>query len=68
MMAAKLVVEVKVEAYQKETGHYPDSITVLSFTNSPQEIAILPELNKIRYRRTADGYALGWDGSYVYSR
>jgi len=65
MIAVRLVVEEKVEAYQKVNGHYPDSIAVLSFTNSPQEIAMLPDLKKIRYRRTADGYyAIGWDGVY----
>jgi len=68
MTAVKLVVEHKVEAYHQATGHYPDSIAVLSFTNSPQEIEMASDLRKIRYRRTADSYAVGWDSAYGYSR
>ena len=68
MNAVKLVVEQKVEAYHQATGHYPDSIAVLSFTNSPQEIEMASDLRKIRYRRTADSYAVGWDSAYGYSR
>ncbi|GDY18759.1 hypothetical protein LBMAG56_01040 [Verrucomicrobiota bacterium] len=68
MMAVKLLVVEKVEAYQRANSHYPDSIAVLSFTNSSQEIEMLPDLEKIRYRRTASGYAVGWDGVYGFSR
>ena len=68
MMAVTLVVDKKVEAYKKANGHYPDSIDVLSFTNSPQEIEMLPDLKKIRYRHTQSDYAVGWDGEYGYSR
>ena len=68
MTEVKLVVMQKVEAYHEATGRYPDSIDVLSFTNSPQEIGMLPDLKKIRYRRTPSDYAVGWDGVYGYSR
>jgi type II secretory pathway pseudopilin PulG len=68
MVEVKLVVMQKVEAYRQATGHYPDSIDVLSFTNSQQEIEMLPDLKKIRYRRTPSDYAVGWDGVYGYSR
>jgi len=62
--AVRLVVRDKVEAYYKSHGQYPDSITILSFTKSPQEMEILPDLRKIRYRRTETGYSVGWVGDY----
>lgn len=68
MYEVKSVVEQKVEAYYQVTGHYPDSIAVLSFTNSPQEIEMASDLQKIRYRRTRDSYAVGWDGEYGWHR
>lgn len=68
MYEVKAVVQQKLEAYHQVTGHYPDSIEVLTFTNSLQEIAMLPDLKKIRYRRVDSNYAVGWDGVYVYSR
>jgi type II secretory pathway pseudopilin PulG len=68
MTTVKSVVEEKVEAYRKANGHYPDSLAVLSFTNSPQEIEMLPDLKKIRYRRTDADYVVGWDGVYGWSR
>jgi len=49
MYEVKAVVEKKLEAYQQATGHYPDTIDVLIFTNSPEEIAMLPDLKKIRF-------------------
>ena len=64
MMVVKLAVEQKLEAYHQANGHYPDSIAVLSFTNSPQEAGMLPDLKKIRYRLTKSDYAVGWDGDY----
>ncbi len=64
MMAVKRVVMEKLEAYQELHGQYPDSIAVLSFTNSPEEIGMLPDLKKIRYRRTKSGYSVGWIGDY----
>jgi hypothetical protein len=68
MYEVKAVVEQKLEAYHQTTGHYPDSIDVLTFTNSPDEIAMLPDLKKIRYRRTPTDYSVGWDGVYGYLR
>jgi len=53
-----------VEAYYKTHAQYPDSIAALSFTNSPRETDILPDLRKIRYRRTESGYSVGWVGDY----
>jgi len=68
MTALKLVIMEKVEAYEKVNGHYPDSLAVLSFTNSPREIEMASDLPKIRYRLTPSGYGVGWDGEYGYAR
>jgi len=68
MYEVKAVVMQKVEAYHQATGHYPNSLDVLSFTNSPQEIEMLPDLKKIRYRRTLSDFAVGWDGEYGHHR
>ena len=68
MTALKLLVVEKVEAYERASGHYPDSLAVLSFTNSPREIEMASDLKKIRYRRTPSGYGVGWDGEYGYAR
>jgi type II secretory pathway pseudopilin PulG len=64
MTSVKLVVQQKLEAYHEANGRYPDSIDVLSFTNSSQETGMLLDLKKIRYRRTDSGYSVGWDGVY----
>jgi len=68
MLEIKAVLMQKLEAYHEANGRYPDSIGVLSFTNSPQEIGMLPDLKKIRYRRTQTDYSIGWDGEYGWSR
>ena len=69
MMLVKSIVRQKVDAYERKNGQYPDSLSVLSFTNSPQELEIASEVsNNISYRRTLQGYAIGWDGPYVHSR
>jgi type II secretory pathway pseudopilin PulG len=68
MTALRLVVVEKVEAYEKANGRYPDSLAVLSFTNSPREIEMATDLPKIRYRLTPSGYGVGWDGKYGYAR
>ncbi len=52
MEALRLLVIEKLESYEKANGHYPDSLAVLSFTNSQREIEMSSELNKIRYRLT----------------
>ena|SRR5215469_16303784 len=64
MMFVKRAVEEKVETYKQATGHYPDSMAALSFTNSPQEIEMIPDLKKIRYRHTGTSYDVGYDGTY----
>jgi hypothetical protein len=64
MTTVKLVVTQKLEAYYRAKGQYPDSLDVLSFTNSPQEIQMQPELKKIWYRHTSSNYDIGWDGQY----
>jgi hypothetical protein len=64
MSAVRLVVEQKLEAYHQAYGYYPDSIGVLSFTNSPEEVGMIPDLKKIRYRHTQSGYSVGWVGVY----
>ena len=68
MYQVKALVEQKIEAYHQATGHYPGSIDDLSFTNSAEEIGMSPDLKKIRYRRTASDYRVGWDGDNVYLR
>lgn len=69
MYEIKAVLQQKLEAYHEANGRYPDSIDVLSFTNSPQEIGMLSDLKKkVRYRLTKTDYAIGWDGEYVTSR
>ena len=57
----------KLEAYQEATGNYPDSKDLISFTNSPQEIEMLPDIEKINYRRTQSGYAIRYDGESFHS-
>ncbi|SRR5258706_4634004 len=54
-------VEQKLEAYHESTGYYPESMDVLTFSSSPKEIRMLPDLKKIRYRRTPSNYAIRWD-------
>jgi hypothetical protein len=66
VMAAETMLVGKLEDYQKASGHYPDSTEVLSFTNSPEEIQMLPDVQRIQYRRTESGYALRYDGIYGY--
>jgi len=56
MMAAETMLIGKLKNYHRMNGHYPDSTKALSFTNSPQEIQMLPEVRRIQYRRTAQGY------------
>ncbi len=68
MTALKLIVIEKVEAYQQSNGHYPDSLALLSFTNTSREIELASDLPKIRYRLTRTGYGVGWDGTYGYAR
>jgi len=67
LTALKLVVIQEVEAYHQATGHYPDSLDSLSFTNHHVTLR-RSDLKKIRYRRTPSDYAVGWDGEYSWSR
>ena len=64
MTALRSLVVEKIEAYEKTNGHYPDSLAVLSFTNSPREVEMASELRKIRFFLTPSGYVVGWDGDY----
>jgi len=66
MMAAQTMLVGKLEDYQRANGHYPNSTEALSFTNSPQEIQMLPDIRRIQYRCTQSGYALRYDGIYGY--
>ena len=66
IMSAQTALVGKLEAYQRANGHYPDSTDSLSFTNSSQEIQMLPDIRRIQYRRTESGYALRYDGIYGY--
>jgi hypothetical protein len=51
----------KLEVYQLTNGHYPDTIAVLSFTNSALEIQRLPDIRQVQYRRTKSGYTLQYN-------
>ena len=64
MMAIEMKLIEKLQAYKEASGIYPDSIAMLSFTNSPQELEMLPELQKIRYSSSKTNYYLGWVGLY----
>ena len=55
------IVNQKKWAYHATNGYYPSSIDILSFTNSPQEIDILPDLKKIRYRITRTDFVVRWE-------
>jgi len=64
MMAVEMKLIEKLQAYKEASGIYPDSIAMLSFTNSPQELEMLPDLQKIRYSSSKTNYYLGWVGLY----
>lgn len=55
---AEDILERKLEVYHLATGHYPDGISALSFTNSDIEEQMLPDIQKIRYERTQHGYKI----------
>jgi hypothetical protein len=57
----------KLEVYHMAHGCYPDSVAVLSFTNSGLEIQMLPEIKQIKYERTQSGYTLKYDSILGYS-
>lgn len=58
--------EAKLAAYQRAKGEYPDSLQLLSFTNSSQEVQMLPDIRKINYRHTQSGYVLSYEGESGY--
>jgi len=58
--------EAKLAAYRRATGEYPDSLQLLSFTNSSQEVQMLPGIRKISYRHTKSGYVLSYEGASGY--
>ena len=64
MMAIETNLFEKLAAYKEASGHYPDSIAELSFTNSPQELELLPDLQKIRYTSNGTNFYLGYVGLY----
>ncbi len=61
--AAVSRVQKKLEAYRGANGQYPDSLEALAFTNSPQEMRLLPLVHKMTYRRLESGYELSY-GSF----
>src|SRR5436853_4202619 len=58
--AAQNKVVEKLSAYYGTNGHYPESLQVLTFTNSPEEIKMLPDVRKMTYGRTKSGYAISY--------
>ena len=65
MEAAMMILIEKLKEYQRASGHYPVSTEALSFTNSPQEIQMLPNVRRIQYQLTEQGYALRYDSVYT---
>jgi len=47
---AQRAIFAKLEAYEKDHGHYPESLDALSFTNTPAERELLSEVKKFQYR------------------
>ena len=58
--------EEKLAAYQRVNGVYPDSLELLSFTNSTLELAMLPDVRKIDYQHTQVGYVLLYESASGY--
>ncbi len=58
--------EAKLAAYHRAKGEYPDSLQLLSFTNSAQEAQMLPDIQKISYQHTPSGYVLFYEGASGY--
>jgi hypothetical protein len=60
--AAQRAIVAKLEAYEQEHGRYPESLRALSFTNTPAERELSPEVDKFQYRIDEHGtYALSYD-------
>jgi len=59
--AVQIRLQAQLDAYQREHGSYPDSLQVLTFTNSSQDIQML---QKMSYHHTQTGYTLSYDGSF----
>ena len=51
----------RLDAYNRVTGHYPDSLAAITSTNTA-EVQLLTDLPKIAYQRTQSGYVLSYTG------
>jgi type II secretory pathway pseudopilin PulG len=58
--------EDKLAAFQRANGRYPDSLKALIFTNSPQEVRMIADIQNINYQRIKDGYVLSYEGAFGY--
>ena len=65
--AVQTKLQEKLDAYQQANGQYPDSLQVLLFTNSRQEIRMLSDIRKTSYHDTQSGYTLSYEGSCRYT-
>ena len=65
--AVQKKLQAKLDAYHEANGQYPDSLQVLVFTNSPQEIRMLSDIRKMSYHYTHSGYALSYEGACRYT-
>lgn len=48
--------------YHNATGHYPSTLTALTFADSNDANLLRPRLRKVSYRATVSGYFLSFKG------
>ena len=65
--AVQTILEEKLAAYHMANGGYPESLHILTFTSSPQEVRLLSDIRKMNYQPTQDGYVLSYEGASGYS-
>jgi len=51
----------QLEAYRQEHGRYPDPLSALTTTNSPQET---PIMQRMSYHPAPTGFTLSYSGSF----
>ncbi len=56
----------KLEAFRGAKGYYPDSLDALTFTNTPEEIRVQPDVGKMSYKRQDSGYELSHKGCWYF--
>jgi hypothetical protein len=68
MSAASKMLGEKLASYLSAHGRYPDSLDMLSFTNSTSEIEVLPDIRKISYKCLDGGqhFSISYHGFFGY--